>query len=59
VERIDERFTSTIALQTIRNIGLNKKRRQDKSLVDTVSATLILQSYLELKNNNKQILLQK
>jgi putative Holliday junction resolvase len=59
VERIDERFTSTIALQTIRNMGLNKKRRQDKSLVDTVSATLILQSYLELKNNNKQILLQK
>lgn len=47
VYRIDERFTSKIATQAIQQSGLNKKKRQDKSLVDTVSATLILQSFLQ------------
>jgi putative holliday junction resolvase len=47
VERMDERFTSLIATRTIREAGLKKKDRQDKSLVDTVSATIILQSYME------------
>jgi putative holliday junction resolvase len=51
VERADERFTSSIALQTIRSAGLKKKDRRDKSLVDSVSATLILQSYLESRSN--------
>ena len=49
LERIDERFTSLIASQTIRNSGLKKKARQDKSLVDAISATIILQSFLEAK----------
>jgi len=47
VERMDERFTSLIATRTIREAGLKKKDRQDKALVDTVSATIILQSYME------------
>jgi len=52
VERMDERFTSLIAAQTIRNSGLHKKDRQNKSLVDAVSATILLQSFLGLKNTN-------
>ncbi len=46
VERHDERFTSKMAHQTILEAGLKKKDRQNKGLVDTVSATIILQSYL-------------
>lgn len=46
VIRIDERFTSKMAKQAILFSGVNKKRRQDKTLVDQVSATIILQSYL-------------
>ncbi len=51
VERMDERFTSQIALQTMRDAGLGKKARQNKALADTISATLILQSYMEKTNN--------
>jgi len=47
VELIDERFTSKIAFQSMIDSGLKKKARQDKTLVDEVSATLILQSYME------------
>jgi len=49
VERIDERFTSKIATAAILSSGAKKKDRQNKSLVDKVSAVIILQSYLELK----------
>ena len=48
VKRADERFTSLIASRTIREAGLKKKDRRDKGLVDTVSATIILQSYMEM-----------
>lgn len=47
VERIDERFTSKMASHAIMQAGAKKKDRQDKSLVDRVSATIILQTYLE------------
>lgn len=47
VALIDERLTSRQAQQTITQSGLKKKDRQDKSLLDTISATLILQAYLE------------
>jgi putative holliday junction resolvase len=47
VVRFDERFTSLMATQAIREAGLKKKDRQDKALVDSVSAVIILQSYLE------------
>ncbi len=47
--RIDERFTSKMAFQTMIDSGLKKKQRQDKALIDTISATIILQSYLAQK----------
>jgi putative holliday junction resolvase len=49
VDRADERFTSLLASRTIREAGLRKKDRRDKALVDTVSATIMLQSYMEKK----------
>ena len=45
VERIDERFTSKMAFQTMIDSGLNKKQRRNKDLVDEISATIILQTY--------------
>lgn|SRR5690606_11848236 len=49
VETVDERFTSKMASATIAQSGMAKKKRQDKALIDSVSAVLILQSYLERK----------
>jgi putative pre-16S rRNA nuclease len=49
IVRVDERFTSKIAFQTMIDSGLNKKQRKNKALVDQISATLILQSYLYSK----------
>jgi putative Holliday junction resolvase len=47
IVRYDERFTSVLAHQTMIDAGLKKSRRQDKELVDTIAATIILQSYME------------
>lgn len=47
LEQVDERFTSVLAHQALIDGGLKKKERQDKSLIDGVSATILLQSYLE------------
>ncbi len=47
VKRVDERFTSKMAFQTMIDMGLKKKDRQDKATVDKISATIMLQSYLE------------
>lgn len=49
VKRIDERFTSKIAHQTMIDSGMKKKQRRNKGLVDEISATIILQSYLYSK----------
>ncbi|TAI49385.1 Holliday junction resolvase RuvX [Flagellimonas allohymeniacidonis] len=49
VERQDERFTSKIAFESMLESGLKKKKRRNKALVDEISATLILQAYLERK----------
>ena len=49
IYQIDERFTSKIAKQSILSSGAKKKVRQDKSLVDQVSAAIILQNYLVYK----------
>lgn len=46
IDRQDERFTSKVAFQTMVESGLKKKKRQNKELIDEISATLILQSYL-------------
>jgi putative Holliday junction resolvase len=47
IEYVDERFTSVLAHRAMLEGGLKKKARQDKALVDEISATIILQSYLE------------
>lgn len=47
VEYWDERFSSKMAQQTMRDAGLKKKDRQNKELVDEISATIILQGYME------------
>ena len=49
-ELIDERFTSKIAFQAMIDGGVKKEKRKDKALIDKVSATIILQSFLESKN---------
>ncbi len=46
VERVDERYTSKMAFQTMIDSGLKKKKRRDKALIDEISATIILQNYL-------------
>lgn len=50
IQRVDERFTSKMAFQTMIDSGLNKKQRRNKELVDEISATIILQSYLYSKH---------
>lgn len=49
VEFVDERFTSVLAHRTMLEAGLKKKDRRNKALVDEISATIILQTYLESK----------
>ena len=53
VNMADERFTSKMAFQTMIDAGLKKKDRQNKGLVDTISAAIILQSYLNQKSIRK------
>lgn len=50
IEGIDERFTSKMAFQSMIDSGLKKKQRQNKALVDEISATIMLQDYLSRKN---------
>lgn len=52
IHYVDERFTSKMAFQTMIDSGIGKKARRNKELVDTISATIILQSYLAMKDNN-------
>ena len=49
IHLLDERFTSKMAFQTMIDSGLKKKARQNKELVDEISATIILQSYMNKK----------
>lgn len=49
VVEVDERFTSKMASAVIAESGKKKSKRQDKALIDTISATLLLQSYMETK----------
>jgi len=46
IERFDERFTSKIAFNTMIASGVSKKKRKNKALIDEISATIILQDYL-------------
>ena len=49
LQRVDERFTSKMAFQTMIDSGLTKRQRQNKALIDEISATIILQTYLQNK----------
>ena len=52
IELFDERFTSVLAHQAMLDGGLHKKARQDKALVDRISATIILEDYLRTRNHS-------
>jgi putative Holliday junction resolvase len=54
VHLADERFTSKMALRTMIDAGTGKKERMDKSIVDRISASIILQSFLELRSVKKE-----
>lgn len=51
IHLVDERFTSQMALRTMINGGVKKKERKDKSMVDKISASIILQSFLDNRSN--------
>lgn len=53
IERYDERFTSKMAFQSMLDGGLKKEKRKNKGLVDKISATLLLQSYLDASLHSK------
>lgn len=55
VVRIDERFTSKIAFQTMIDSGLKKKDRRNKGTIDQIAATIMLQDYMRTINNKIQI----
>jgi putative Holliday junction resolvase len=59
IHLVDERFTSQLALRTMIDGGVKKKGRQDKSLVDKISASIILQSFLDNRSNKQKNILQK
>ncbi|MGV3508027.1 MAG: Holliday junction resolvase RuvX [Sphingobacteriaceae bacterium] len=52
IETVDERFTSKMASATIAQSGFKKSDRQNKERIDTISATIILQYFMELRNNS-------
>ena len=49
LDRVDERFTSKMAFQTMIDSGLKKKQRQNKALIDEIAATIMLQDYMNRK----------
>ncbi len=55
IKRVDERFTSKMAFQTMIDSGLSKKQRKNKALVDEISATIILQDYLYSNKENRKL----
>ena len=54
IHKVDERFTSKIAGRVMIESGMSKKQRQSKTLVDKISATIILQSWLESREMSKK-----
>jgi len=47
LHKVDERFTSKLAFKTMIDSGLNKKKRQNKALIDEIAATILLQDYIK------------
>ena len=54
IEYYDERFTSVLAHKALIDSGISKKARQDKALVDKISASIILEDYLESRRNQAE-----
>lgn len=54
VHLVDERFTSQMAFRTMIDGGLKKKERQNKSIIDMISASIILQSFLDSRSTRKE-----
>jgi len=50
IKEVDERFTSKLASQAMLQMGLKKKQRQNKSMIDEIAATIMLQEYLQHNN---------
>jgi putative Holliday junction resolvase len=50
IETVDERFTSKMASQAMIDMGMKKKQRQDKAMVDQIAATIMLQEYMQKHN---------
>ena len=50
LDRIDERFTSKMAFQTMIDSGLKKQQRKNKALIDEIAATIMLQDYMSKRN---------
>ena len=59
IHLVDERFTSQMALRTMIAGGVKKSDRKDKSMVDKISASIILQSFLDNRSNRKENILLK
>ena len=53
VETVDERFTSTMAQRTVMESGIGRMARRDKGQLDRISATIILQGWMEAQGRNK------
>jgi len=53
IETLDERFTSKMAVRTMIDGGMKKKNRRNKANIDKISATILLQSYLEVIKNKR------
>ena len=51
IDLFDERYTSSMAFQTMIDSGISKTKRRDKELIDKISATILLQSYMEYQDN--------
>jgi putative Holliday junction resolvase len=54
VERVDERFTSSLAFQAMIDSGVKRSERRSKELLDTTSATIILQSWIQSKESKER-----
>lgn len=59
IHLVDERFTSKIAMQTMIAGGVKKKERQNKSMIDKISASIILQSFIDSRSNKTENDIQK
>lgn len=53
IHQVDERFTSRMAMRSMIDGGVKKESRQDRSMIDRISASIILQSWLDSRSNNK------